>query len=69
MYLEGVKSEAVEGVVTNPAVAARMGALEPRHFLTPAAVHAGVEATGDTPNVFGRFTGRVKDAIDDVTPG
>src|SRR3712207_1027647 len=34
MNLEGAKSEMVEEVVTNPAVAARMGALEPRHFLT-----------------------------------
>lgn len=34
MNLEGAKSEAVDDVVTNPAVAARMGALEPRHFLT-----------------------------------
>jgi Mn-containing catalase len=34
MNLEGAKSELVDEVVTNPAVAARMGALEPRHFLT-----------------------------------
>jgi Mn-containing catalase len=34
MNLEGAKSEAVDDVVTNPAVAARMGGLEPRHFLT-----------------------------------
>src|SRR3712207_5828637 len=34
MNLEGAKSEMVDEVVTNPAVAARMGALEPRHFLT-----------------------------------
>lgn len=34
MNLEGPKSGAVDEVVTNPAVAARMGALEPRHFLT-----------------------------------
>lgn len=34
MNLEGAKSEAVDDVVTNPAVAARMGALEPRHFLS-----------------------------------
>src|SRR3712207_934164 len=33
MNLEGDKSEMVDEVVTNPAVAARMGALEPRHFL------------------------------------
>jgi Mn-containing catalase len=34
MNLEGAKSEEVDEVVTNPAVAARMGALEPRHFLS-----------------------------------
>jgi Mn-containing catalase len=34
MNLEGAKSELVDDVVTNPAVAARMGALEPRHYLT-----------------------------------
>jgi Mn-containing catalase len=34
MNLEGAKSEAVDDVVTNPAVAARMSGLEPRHYLT-----------------------------------
>ena len=34
MNLEGAKSEMVDEVVTNPAVAARMGAIEPRHFLS-----------------------------------
>jgi Mn-containing catalase len=34
MNLEGAKSEMVDEVVTNPMVAARMGALEPRHFLS-----------------------------------
>src|SRR5918911_3313821 len=34
MNLEGAKSAQVDEVVTNPAVAARMGALEPRHYLT-----------------------------------
>jgi Mn-containing catalase len=34
MNLEGAKAELVDDVVTNPAVAARMGALEPRHFLS-----------------------------------
>src|SRR6201746_2224466 len=34
MKLEGAKVEMVDDVVTNPAVAARMGALEPRHFLS-----------------------------------
>src|SRR4051794_28153711 len=34
MNLEGAKSAQVDEVVTNPAVAARMGGLEPRHFLS-----------------------------------
>src|ERR671917_2418643 len=34
MNLEGSKSEMVDEIVTNPAAAARMGALEPRHYLT-----------------------------------
>jgi hypothetical protein len=34
MNLEGAKSEMVDEIVTNPAAAARMGALEPRHYLT-----------------------------------
>jgi Mn-containing catalase len=34
MNLEGAKSEQVDEVATNPLVAARMGALEPRHFLS-----------------------------------
>jgi Mn-containing catalase len=34
MHLGGAKSEQVDDVVTNPAVAARMGAIEPRHFLS-----------------------------------
>jgi Mn-containing catalase len=40
MNFEGAKSEQVDEIVTNPMVAARMGALEPRHFLSggPAAM-------------------------------
>ena len=34
MNLEGAPSAAVDDVVTNPAAAARMGNIEPRHFLT-----------------------------------
>ena len=34
MNLEGAPGEALDEVVTNPAVAARMGALEPRHYLS-----------------------------------
>src|SRR3954452_11944544 len=34
MNLDGAPSAAIDDVVTNPAVSARMGALEPRHFLS-----------------------------------
>jgi Mn-containing catalase len=34
MNLEGAPSAGIDDVVTNPAAAARMGALEPRHFLS-----------------------------------
>jgi len=34
MNLEGAKAATVDDVVTNPLVAARMGGIEPRHFLT-----------------------------------
>src|SRR4051812_18985850 len=34
LNLEGAKSEMVDQVATNPVVAARMGGIEPRHFLT-----------------------------------
>src|SRR5437763_10029944 len=34
MNLEGAPSETVDDVVTNPLVAARMGGVEPRHFLS-----------------------------------
>lgn len=46
MNLEGEKSEAVDEVVTNPAVAARMGALEPRHFLTAGLAAMPSDANG-----------------------
>jgi Mn-containing catalase len=46
MNLEGAKSEAVDDVVTNPAVAARMGALEPRHFLTAGLAAMPSDANG-----------------------
>src|SRR4051794_41579229 len=45
MNLEGAKSEMVDDVVTNPAVAARMGALEPRHYLS-----GGVSAQPPDPH-------------------
>jgi Mn-containing catalase len=34
MNLDGMPSEKIDDVVTNPLVAARMGGLEPRHFLS-----------------------------------
>ena len=34
MNLDGAPSAAIDDVVTNPAVSARMGALDPRHFLS-----------------------------------
>jgi Mn-containing catalase len=46
MNLEGAKSEMVDEVVTNPAVAARMGALEPRHFLTAGLAATPADANG-----------------------
>jgi len=46
MNLEGAKSEMVDEVVTNPAVAARMGALEPRHYLTSGLGATPADANG-----------------------
>jgi len=46
MNLEGAKSDAVDEVVTNPAVAARMGALEPRHYLTAGLAALPSDANG-----------------------
>ena len=46
MNLEGDKSEMVDEVVTNPAVAARMGALEPRHFLSAGLAAMPSDANG-----------------------
>jgi len=46
MNLEGAKSEMVDDVVTNPAVAARMGALEPRHFLSAGLAAMPSDANG-----------------------
>jgi Mn-containing catalase len=34
MNLDGLPSEQVDDVVTNPLVSARMGGIEPRHFLS-----------------------------------
>jgi Mn-containing catalase len=46
MNLEGAKSAQVDEVVTNPAVAARMGALEPRHFLSAGLAAMPSDANG-----------------------
>jgi Mn-containing catalase len=46
MNLEGAKSDMVDEVVTNPAVAARMGALEPRHFLSAGLAAMPSDANG-----------------------
>src|SRR3954470_17647807 len=46
MNLEGAKSEQVDDVVTTPAVAARMGALEPRHFLSAGLAATPADANG-----------------------
>jgi Mn-containing catalase len=46
MNLEGAKSEMVDEVVTNPAVAARMGGLEPRHYLTAGLAAMPSDANG-----------------------
>jgi Mn-containing catalase len=46
MNLEGTKSEMVDEVVTNPMAAARMGALEPRHFLSSGLAATPADANG-----------------------
>ena len=46
MNLEGAKSEMVDEVVTNPVVAARMGALEPRHYLSAGLAAMPSDANG-----------------------
>src|SRR3954453_1727101 len=46
MNLEGAKSAQVDEVVTNAAVAARMGALEPRHFLSAGLAAMPSDANG-----------------------
>lgn len=46
MNLEGAKSEQVDDVATNPVVAARMGALEPRHFLSAGLAAMPSDANG-----------------------
>jgi Mn-containing catalase len=46
MNLDGVPSEKVDDVVTNPLVSARMGGMEPRHFLTTGLGPTPADANG-----------------------
>lgn len=46
MNLDGMPSEKVEDVVTNPLVAARMGGVEPRHFLSAGLAAMPADANG-----------------------
>jgi Mn-containing catalase len=46
MNLDGMPSEKVEDVVTNPLVSARMGGIEPRHFLSGALSAMPADANG-----------------------
>jgi Mn-containing catalase len=46
MNLEGAPSAAVDDVVTNPVVAARMGGLDPRHILTSGMAATPADANG-----------------------
>jgi len=46
MNLDGLPSEKVEDVVTNPLVSARMGGIEPRHFLSGGLAATPADANG-----------------------
>jgi Mn-containing catalase len=46
MNLDGLPSEKVDDVVTNPLVSARMGGVEPRHFLTGGLAAMPADANG-----------------------
>jgi len=46
LNLEGAKSELVDQVATNPMVAARMGGIEPRHFLSTGLGATPADANG-----------------------
>jgi Mn-containing catalase len=46
MNLDGMPSEKVEDVVTNPLVSARMGGIEPRHFLSAGLAAMPSDANG-----------------------
>jgi manganese catalase len=46
MNLEGAKAQEIDEVVTNPAVAARMGSFEPRHYLSSGLAATPADANG-----------------------
>src|ERR687889_1761787 len=46
MNLEGAKSEVVDQVATNPMIAARMGGIDPRHFLSTGGGATPADANG-----------------------
>jgi Mn-containing catalase len=46
MNLEGAKSELVDEVATNPMIAARMGGIDPRHFLSTGGGATPADANG-----------------------
>jgi Mn-containing catalase len=46
MNLEGVKGEQVDDIATNPTVAARLGAVDPRHFLSGGLAAMPTDANG-----------------------
>ena len=46
LNLEGAKSELVDQVATNPMIAARMGGIEPRHFLSTGGGATPADANG-----------------------
>jgi Mn-containing catalase len=46
MNLEGAKSELVDQVATNPMIAARMGGIDPRHFLSTGGGATPADANG-----------------------
>jgi Mn-containing catalase len=46
LNLEGAKSELVDQVATNPVIAARMGGIEPRHFLSTGGGATPADANG-----------------------
>jgi Mn-containing catalase len=46
MNLEGAKSELVDQVATNPLIAARMGGIDPRHFLSTGGGATPADANG-----------------------